>query len=171
MKRIIQLTLASIVAVVGLSLAPALSSPTQAISVFDGACGGSSGGDGGGVTADDAPSGIGGGGVTADDAPSGIGDSAGSDSSGGGGSSSSLCGATKQDDAPDIIKNVITTILIVLGMVAVIMIVIGGIRYTTSNGDASAIKSAKDTILYAVIGLVVAIFSFAIVNFVIERIS
>ncbi len=172
MKRILQLTLAGIVAIVGVSLAPVLVSPTQAIRVFDGACGGSSGGDGGGVTADDAPSGIGGtgGGVSADDAPSGIGGSAGS-GSGGGGSSSSLCGATKQDDAEDIIKNVITTILIVLGMVAVIMIILGGIRYTTSNGDASSIKGAKDTILYAVVGLVIAILSYAIVNFVVGRLS
>ena len=44
-----------------------------------------------------------------------------------------------------------------LGLVAVIMIVIGGIKYATSGGDASGTKSAKDTILYAVIGLVVAL--------------
>jgi len=59
--------------------------------------------------------------------------------------------------------------LVVMGMVAVIMIVVGGVRYTTSNGDSSAIKSAKDTILYAVVGLVVAMMAFAIVNFVIDR--
>jgi hypothetical protein len=46
------------------------------------------------------------------------------------------------------------------------MIVIGGIKYTTSNGDSSAITSAKNTILYSVVGLVVAILAFAIVNFV-----
>jgi hypothetical protein len=62
---------------------------------------------------------------------------------------------------------VISTLLVVLGMIAVIVIIIGGIRYTTSNGDQSAIKSAKNTILYAVVGLVVAILAFAIVNFTI----
>ncbi len=62
---------------------------------------------------------------------------------------------------------VTSTLLVVLGMIAVIMIVIGGIRYATANGDQSAIKSAKDTILYSVIGIVVAIFAFAIVNFTI----
>jgi hypothetical protein len=54
-------------------------------------------------------------------------------------------------------------------MVAVIMIVVGGVRYTTSNGDSASIKSAKDTILYACVGLVVAIMSFSIVNFVVGR--
>ena len=67
----------------------------------------------------------------------------------------------------DYIKIIVNVLLFILGAIAVIMIIIGGIRYTTSNGDASATKSAKDTILYAVIGLIVAILAFAIVNFVI----
>lgn len=82
------------------------------------------------------------------------------------GNSSAVCNSTG-DQADVLIKNVINAILVVLGMIAVIMIVIGGIRYTTSNGDSGQIKSAKDTILYAVIGLVVAILAFAIVNFVV----
>lgn len=82
------------------------------------------------------------------------------------GNSSAVCNSTG-DSAPNILKNVINTILFVLGMIAVIMIVIGGIRYTTSNGDSSSTKAAKDTILYAVIGLVVAMLAFAIVNFVV----
>jgi hypothetical protein len=64
------------------------------------------------------------------------------------------------------IQDVINMLLFLLGAIAVVMIVIGGFRYTTSNGEASSIKSAKDTILYAVIGLVVAIMAYAIVNFV-----
>ena len=51
-------------------------------------------------------------------------------------------------------------------MIAVIKIVIGGIRYATSGGDSTQIQAAKNTILYAVVGLVVAIMAFAIVNFV-----
>ena len=66
------------------------------------------------------------------------------------------------------IENVINTALYVLGMVAVLMIVIGGIRYTTSGGNSAQTKSAKDTILYAVIGLVVAILAYTIVNFVLN---
>ncbi len=62
--------------------------------------------------------------------------------------------------------NIINTLLFLLGIIAVIMIIIGGIRYTTSNGDASGTKGAKDTILYAVVGVIVAIMAYAIVNFV-----
>lgn len=159
MKRFVQLTLASLIAVLGLSLSPVLVAPTNAINVFDGACG--TGGSGGSEGSDEG---------SGEEAPAGeLGGSANADGSGG--NSSSLCGAAIQDEAPDIVKNVINVILIILGMVAVIMIIIGGIRYTTSNGDSSQIKSAKDTILYAVVGLVVAIFAFAIVNFILERLS
>jgi uncharacterized membrane protein len=49
-----------------------------------------------------------------------------------------------------------------------LFIVIGGIRYATSNGDSGSIKTAKDTILYAVIGLIAAIMAYAIVNFVVS---
>lgn len=66
------------------------------------------------------------------------------------------------------IKNVVNVLLFLIGAIAVIMIIIGGLRYVTSNGDASATKGAKDTILYAVIGIIVAILAYAIVNFVIS---
>jgi hypothetical protein len=46
------------------------------------------------------------------------------------------------------------------------MIIVGGLRYVTSGGDASSTKAARDTILYAVVGLVIAVMAFAIVNFV-----
>lgn len=80
---------------------------------------------------------------------------------------SAVCKA-KGDSLGKMIQTVINILLYILGAVAVVMIVIGGIRYTTSNGDSGAIKSAKDTILYAVIGLVVAILAYSIVNFVIS---
>lgn len=67
------------------------------------------------------------------------------------------------------IQTIVNILLFILGAIAVVMIVIGGIRYATSNGDSSATKAAKDTILYAVIGLIVAILAYAIVNFVITQ--
>ncbi|MDB5183849.1 MAG: rane protein of unknown function [Candidatus Saccharibacteria bacterium] len=76
-------------------------------------------------------------------------------------------GSANQDDLKNFLKSIVNIMLFVLGAIAVIMIVIGGIRYTTSNGDAAQTKGAKDTILYAVIGLVVAILAYAIANFVI----
>ena len=73
---------------------------------------------------------------------------------------------TGTQDLQDKIKTVVNVLLFLLGAVAVIMIIIGGIGQATSNGDAQAVKSAKDVVLYAVIGLVVAILAYAIVNFV-----
>jgi len=67
------------------------------------------------------------------------------------------------------ITNIVNIMLYALGAIAVIMIVVGGIRYTTSNGDSNGIQSAKNTILYAVAGLVVAILAYAIVNFVVSN--
>lgn len=67
----------------------------------------------------------------------------------------------------DRLKTIVNIMLYILGAIAVIMIVIGGIRYTTSNGDSSSITSAKNTILYAVVGLIIAIMAYAIVNFIV----
>lgn len=64
--------------------------------------------------------------------------------------------------------NVITNVLLfIIGAVSVIMLIMGGIRYTISQGDSTAVSNAKNTILYSVIGLVVAILAYAIINFVI----
>lgn len=82
-----------------------------------------------------------------------------------------VSGGTNKSSGTDLnkgIKNVVDVMLFLLGAIAVIMIIIGGIRYATSNGDASNTKAAKDTILYAVVGLVVAILAYAIVNFVVS---
>ena len=71
----------------------------------------------------------------------------------------------------DRLKTIVNIMLFILGAIAVIMIVIGGIKYTTSNGDSSSITSAKNTILYAVVGLIIAVMAFAIVNFVVTSFS
>lgn len=80
-----------------------------------------------------------------------------------------VCKSKNSDSVSTLAKDIISTLLFVIGIIAVIMIIVGGIRYTLSNGDASQIKSAKDTVLYAVIGLVVAMLAYAIVNFVVGR--
>lgn len=74
-------------------------------------------------------------------------------------------GATLEDS----IATIVNILLFLLGAVAVVMIVIGGIRFATSNGDQSAVTSAKNTILYSVIGLIIAILAYAIVNFVLTQ--
>ena len=80
-------------------------------------------------------------------------------------------GSGQNGDLGGLIKTVVNTLLYVLGAAAVLMIVIGGVRYVTSQGDAAHIKSAKDTILYSVIGLIVAILAYALVNFVVTNVK
>ena len=70
-----------------------------------------------------------------------------------------------------VIKTVINVMLVIGGIIAVIMIILGAIRYITSNGDQAGIKAAKDTIMYSIVGLVVAILAFAIVQFVVDKIK
>ncbi len=69
------------------------------------------------------------------------------------------------------VTNILNAVIGVLGIVAVIVIIIGGVQYMTSAGDSSKVKKAKDTILYGVIGLIVVILAFAIVNFVIANVN
>lgn len=75
--------------------------------------------------------------------------------------------STKVDN---LLTNIVGILMFVLGAICVIMIIVGGIRYATSGGDASQVKSAKDTILYSVVGLVVAIFAYAIVAYVVSNV-
>ena len=65
-----------------------------------------------------------------------------------------------------VINSITNTILYVLGIISVIMLIVGGVKYALSAGDAKAVTDAKNTILYALIGLVIAILAYAIVGFV-----
>ena len=67
------------------------------------------------------------------------------------------------------VQGIINAIIAVLGIVAVLVIILGGVQYMTSSGDSAKVKKAKDTILYAVIGLIVAALSAVIVNYVISK--
>lgn len=74
-------------------------------------------------------------------------------------------------NATDIAKNIISILLWVVGIAAVIVIIYAGITFITAAGNPSAITRAKTMIIYAIIGLAVAILSYAIVNFVINTSS
>ena len=67
--------------------------------------------------------------------------------------------------------NILNSFIVIAGIVAVVFIIIGGVGYMTSAGDAGKIKKAKDTILYSVIGLIVVALAFAIVNFAVKAIN
>lgn len=66
-----------------------------------------------------------------------------------------------------IFRTITNVLLFLIGAVSVIMLIVGGIRYVVSGGDSTAVQNAKNTILYAIVGVVVAILAYAVVNFVI----
>lgn len=80
---------------------------------------------------------------------------------------STIC-KSKDDDVKGVIGAVVNALLFLLGIAAVIVIILGGITYTVSAGNEASIKRAKDMILYAVIGLVIAFSAYAIVNWVLN---
>ena len=66
---------------------------------------------------------------------------------------------------------VVCRLLFVVGFLSVVMLIIGGIRYVISGGNSAAVTAAKNTILYAIVGLIIALFAYAIVNFVIGSLT
>ena len=77
-------------------------------------------------------------------------------------------GGQQTADVGSIIKTIVNALLFFIGVVAVIMIIWAGVQYTTSAGDSNKVATAKNTIVYAVVGLIVAVFAYAIVNFVVS---
>jgi hypothetical protein len=67
------------------------------------------------------------------------------------------------------LQHTLTTVYIWAGILCVITIIIGGVRYTTSAGDSSGVQSGKNTILYGIVGLVVVLMAAAITQFVAGR--
>jgi len=81
------------------------------------------------------------------------------------------CDASSSGKVNDLLKIAINGFSLVVGVIAVIMIIVGGVKYITSSGDSSNTTSAKNTILYAIIGLVVVALAQVIVRFVLNRTS
>lgn len=82
---------------------------------------------------------------------------------------SPVCAEANTDSINNPIQSVIGLLLFAIGTISIVMIIVGGIRYVISNGEAARIKTAKDTILYAVIGLIVSMLAYVIVNFVVNQ--
>lgn len=70
-----------------------------------------------------------------------------------------------------VFTQITNTILYAIGIVSVVMLIYGGLRYVISGGDSKKVTDAKNTILYAIIGLIISILAFAIVNFVINAVT
>lgn len=80
------------------------------------------------------------------------------------------CGGNAEGQVSGILATVIDIFSLIVGVAAVIMIVVGGLRYITSGGDANSTKGAKDTIIYAIIGLVIVALAQVIVRFVLSNV-
>lgn len=85
--------------------------------------------------------------------------------------SAGKCTSPDGRTVPGTLQQVVNILIFIVGAVSVIMIIIGAVRYTISQGDQSAISSAKNTILYAIIGVVLSFAAYGIVNFVTGQFS
>ena len=70
-------------------------------------------------------------------------------------------------DASSLVTNIFNTVLFIAGLVAVGMLIYAGIQYITAHGDPGKTKTAMNSIIYSIAGLVIVVLSYAIVNFVI----
>lgn len=67
------------------------------------------------------------------------------------------------------IGKIVSTLLFIIGALSVLMIIVGGLLYVTSNGDSGRVTMAKNTITYAIVGVVVSFLAFAIVQYVVSK--
>lgn len=74
------------------------------------------------------------------------------------------------NDLMTTLNTIINVVIGIIGFVAVMVIILGGVQYTTSAGDSNKVKKAKDTIMYGIIGLVVALMAYSIVNFILSNV-
>jgi hypothetical protein len=70
-----------------------------------------------------------------------------------------------------VFTKITNTVLYAVGIISVIMLIYGGLRYVISGGDSKKVTDAKNTIMYAIIGLIISILAYAIVNFVINAVG
>ena len=79
--------------------------------------------------------------------------------------------AGKSDNLNGFIKTAINVVLYILGSISTLMIIFGGVSYVASAGKEESVKKAKNIILYAVIGVIISLLAYAIVNFVMTTFS
>jgi cytochrome bd-type quinol oxidase subunit 2 len=84
-------------------------------------------------------------------------------------STSNGCGTDAATHVNTLVTTIINILSVVVGIIAVIMIIVAGLRYVTSGGKEEGVKNAKNTILYAIIGLVVVALAQLIVHFVLNK--
>lgn len=70
-----------------------------------------------------------------------------------------------------ILTTIVNILLFVVGALSVIMLIIGGLRYAISGGNSATVTAAKNTILYAIVGLVIALLSYAAISFIMDTLG
>jgi len=76
--------------------------------------------------------------------------------------------SNREDNVGDLLGTIINTMLFLVGAISVVMVIFGGIQYTISTGDSGRVSKAKNTITYAIVGLIVSFLAYAIVNWVLK---
>jgi heme/copper-type cytochrome/quinol oxidase subunit 2 len=79
------------------------------------------------------------------------------------------CNIQGNSSLDHVITTAVNVLSIIVGVVAVIMIIIGGFRYIASGGKQESVSGAKNTILYAIIGLIIVALAQVIVRFVLNK--
>ena len=80
---------------------------------------------------------------------------------------SAVC-ENKDETATGLIETITNVLLFIVGALSVVMIIVAGIFYVTSTGDSGKVSRAKNTLMYAIVGLVVSFLSYAIINWVLK---
>ena len=81
---------------------------------------------------------------------------------------SKVC-SDQNDKSDGFVGKIVNTLIFIVGILSVVMIIGGGLLYVLSGGDSGNVTRAKNTVLYAVIALIVALLAYAIVNWVVAR--
>lgn len=79
-------------------------------------------------------------------------------------------GTAASDKVNGVVKGIVNILSVIVGIAAVIMIIIAGLKYTTAGGDSSKVSSAKSTLIYAIVGIVIVALAQFIVNFVLTNV-
>lgn len=83
----------------------------------------------------------------------------------------SVPNSVKGPTTAELVTNIVNTLSFIAGVASVIAIIVGGILYITSAGDEGRVRTAKNTLLYAIVGVIIALSAFAIANFVVTQIQ
>lgn len=78
---------------------------------------------------------------------------------------SAIC-KNQDDDLTKTVGDLVKVLLFVVGLLAVVMIIVSGIFYVISTGDAPKVAKAKNTLTYSIVGLIVALLAYAIISWV-----